>query len=238
MRSTDIPSHVPPLSWTDADVQAEARKYTDSAARAAVKVWDCACGIDADLTAGIVNAAAEAEMTCCDLSQRILSPLELRTMIIRYQNERASVHGDYRVPESALVEALGGPHRFTVRVAGHDRLPRAVVQFVRTLQAGEWSIEEIAHSYHDESPRKAFAITATSPQGGRTVIRLHSGDSIAAEELAARDWAVYTDSTRPVLERQAAKEQCKESAGLVPSPEGLDRITAIGGVSVSIKRYT
>lgn len=231
-------SPIPALAWTDWDTQSVARKHADSAARAAVDIWESAREVDNELTADIVNAASKSGMTCDALAQRILSSLELREMIVCYQNDRASVHGDYRASEATLIASLGGPFRFTLRVANHDHLPQAVIQFVRTLQADGWGIDEIAHSYHDQSLRKAFTLTATAQCGGRTKIRVHSDDSVAVEELAAPAWTVYTDPTRPVSERQAAKGQCWESATLIPSPEGLDRITAIGGVPVSIKLYT
>lgn len=233
-----MPPTIPALSWTDRQTKAVERKHTDPAARAALTIWESARELDNELSASVVDAAAAAGMTCDALPQRILSPLELRDAIMRYQDSRASVHGDYRASETAVIDSLGGPFRFALRVANHDQLPRAAVEFVRTLQVGGWRVDEIAHSYHDESLRKAFTLIATAECGGRTKIRVHSDDSIAAEELAAAAWAIYTDPARPIPERQAAKGQCRESAALVPSPEGLARITAIGGVPVSIKLYT
>lgn len=232
------PTHVPPLSWTDADAQKMARNHKDSAARDAAKLWEAACELDTDLTADIVSAADEAELECIGLAQRIQSPSGLRETLLGYQDERASVHGEYRAPATTVVDDRGGPFRFTALAAVHERLLPSAVQFVRYLQARGWEVDAIVHSYRQGSIRKAFAITATSPSGGRTRIRLHSSDSIAAEELAAKDWQIYTDSTRALRERQAAKGQCQESAALVPAPDGLDRITAIGGVGVSIKLYT
>ena len=238
MRSTDMHSPIPALAWTDWDTQAVARRDAIRSARAAANIWESAREVDSELTADIVNAASESGMTCDALAQRIISSQELREMIVCYQNDRASVHGDYRVPEATLIDSFGGPFRFTLRITDHDHLPRAVVQLVRTLQADGWTIDEIAHSYHDQSLRKAFTLIGIAQRGGRTKIRVHSDDSVAAEELAAPAWVVYTDPTQPVADRQAAKRQCRESAALIPSPEGLDRITAIGGVPVSIKRYT
>lgn len=232
------PTRIPPLAWTEADVQKVARNHQDSAARAAVKLWEAACELDTDLTADIVSAADEAEMACIGLPQRIQSPSGLRETLLGYQDEHASVHGEYRAPAEAVIGDRGGPFRFTALVTAHERLLHSAVQFVRSLQSRGWAINAVVHSYRQGSVRKAFAITAIAPGGGRTKIRLHSSDSIAAEELAAEDWQIYTDSTRSVRERQAAKGQCQESAALVPTPDGLDRITAIGGVSVSIKLYT
>ena len=186
-------SPIPALAWTDWDTQAVARKYADSAARAAANIWESAREVDSELTADIVNAASESGMTCDALAQRIISSQELREMIVCYQNDRASVHGDYRVPEATLIDSFGGPFRFTLRITDHDHLPRAVVQLVRTLQADGWTIDEIAHSYHDQSLRKAFTLIGIAQRGGRTKIRVHSDDSVAAEELAAPAWVVYTE---------------------------------------------
>lgn len=233
-----MPLTIPALSWTDRQAKSVERKHADPAARAAVSIWESARELDNELASSIVDAAEAVGMTCDALPQRILSPLELREAIVSYQDSHASVHGDYRASETAVIDSLGGPFRFTLRIANHDQLPRAAVEFVRTLQTGGWTVDEIAHSYHDQSLRKAFALTATARCGGRTKIRVHSDDSIAAEELAAGAWEIYTDRERPVPERQAAKGQCRESAALVPVPEGLGRITAIGGVPVSIKLYT
>ena len=41
-----------------------------------------------------------------------------------------------------------------------------------------------------------------------------------------------------MAERRDRQRQCQDSAALDSCPEGLDRITAIGGVTVSIKRYS
>lgn len=239
MKSTDMhTTHIPPLEWTDADAQKVVRNHQDSAARAAVQLWEAACEIDTGLTTDIVSAAEEAEMACIGLTKRVQSPAEMRETLLSYQDERASVHGEYRAPAATVIGDRGGPFRFTVLVTTHDRLLHSAVRFVRALQSREWEIDAIVHSYRRGSLRKAFAITATAPNGGRTNIRLHSNDSIAAEELAAEDWKTYTDSVKGARERQAAKGQCQESAALVPAPDGLDRITAIGGVPVSIKLYT
>lgn len=238
MKSTNMPAFVSELSWTDNDVQAVSRKYADSAAKAAVKIWEDAVELDADLTADMVNIATECALACIGLDQRIESPLKLRETILDHQGVRASVHGNYRTPPATVIDHCGGPFRFTLVMDSHDRLTHTAVQLVHKLQIGGWTVDDIAHSYRDQSLLKAFVIIATHPNGGRTRIRLHSDDSIAAEELAAHDWQIYTEPNRPVAERRAAKEQCQDSAALVPHPEGLDRITAIGGVTVSIKRYS
>lgn len=231
-------SHVPDVDWAGADARQLRGVDADEAGRAGIRAVEQATSQEPEITRTVIAAASAAGVSCIDLENRVESPLSVAARICIEQETAAAVHTGQRETAADIVAGMTGILRYTVVEPEHARLAHTTVQIIRSLQEHGWSMSEVAHSYHDGSAYKSISATGTAPTGGQAQVEIHSADSLAVIELSRAAYETYRASERTPHERLAAKAECQSAATLIVSPEGLDRIKAIGGTNVSIRRYS
>lgn len=231
-------SNVPDVDWAGADVGQLWGVDADEAARAGTRAVEQAISQEPEITRTVTAAAAAAGVSCIDLGNRVESPLSVAARICAEQETAAMVHPGQRADSADIVAGMTGILRYTIVEPEHARLAHTTVQIIRNLQEQGWSMSAVGHSYHDGSAYKSISAAGAAPAGGQTYVEIHSSDSLAVIELSRSAYEIYRSPERPPRERLVAKAECQSAATLIVSPEGLDRIKAIGGTPVSINRYS
>lgn len=189
-------------------------------------------------TSSVMAVAEKAGASCSGLEYRVKSPHSLSRKIRTEQEEAAAQHSEHQQSPEQIAAGMKDITRYTITHADHDQVAPTAEKTVTELQAQGWQISQIKNSYHDGNSYKGLAIIGTAPNGATSEFQIHSEHSLAVKEQSHLPYEIYRDPHQPPKKRLEAKAECQRLATQVPTPKGLDKLTHIGGVPVSQRRYT
>lgn len=183
------------------------------------------------ITRSVQAAATAAGGSCAHLDFRMKSPASL-VRKVRDKQETAARTGAPKSPEE-IAGGLKDVVRYTVVEQNHFRLATTTEKTVRSLQDQGWEIREIKNTYSEGASYKGIHVIGTAPSGVTAEVQVHSADSLEVKNRNHGPYEIYRDSSRPKSERRAAQAECERNSASISTPEGLDKLTSIGGVNVS-----
>jgi hypothetical protein len=182
---------------------------------------------------GWMNAEATGEMLASarpgsvmyQLDRRIKSPQSLARKVRKYL-------GRSQRPPS--IEDL---QRFTVIVPAHDELVDLVKHVASELQERGWQLNQVRNSYTEGSRYKGFHLDTQDPRGQRIEVQLHTTASIAVKEATTTLYEIERDTRVSKTDRDDARAECVRLSAKLPTPQGLDELTDLGGCPVTVRGY-
>lgn len=182
---------------------------------------------------GWMNAEATREVLAStkpgaaiyQLDKRIKSPQSLARKVKKYTGRSG------RLPS---IEDL---QRFTVMAHAHDDLVDLVRHVAGDLQGRGWQLSGVRNSYVEGSRYKGVHLDTQDPRGQRIEVQLHTVASIAVKEATTSLYEIERDIRLPRNNRDEAMVECVRLSAELPTPQGLDELTSLGGCPVTVRGY-
>lgn len=218
----------PQISWQQNDLRSfwvkEAEYRTDQCA--AILKLESIKAFEPSITAEVRQIAAQVDGECVNLHERLRSPRSVALEISDVRNEAAK-HG-IKISSAEVAEQIKDIVRYFIVRNDHAGVKEAAVGVVEGLQTKGWEVEEISHSYVQNSPDKHLKLVGKTPSNIRVDIHVTSALSIQAEdEVSALD-EVYKTRSVAIEDRKVAREIRLEHFQQIPTPQGLENIVAMG----------
>lgn len=127
--------------------------------------------------------------------------------------------------------------RYSCVASSHDSMAPMIVQHSEEMIERGYIVKGAENSYVEGNSYKGFRVVWESVEGEQFEVQYLSEKVVVAKAESHGYYEVLRDKSKPLLTRKANEMMCVSLYGEVDLPVGLDRITHIGGVSVTTKTF-
>lgn len=126
--------------------------------------------------------------------------------------------------------------RYTVVAPEPDHIVGTATELSEQLQAKGWTMDSAHHSYVEGSRYKGLHLFLRS-QGELIELQVHSQESIDVKTRTTPLYEVERDLRQDRVLRDSARQASIELSGRMRHPAGIEDLSTLGGVAVSIRSY-
>jgi hypothetical protein len=185
---------------------------------------------EANMTSQLLASVGAGPGTLVGLEWRLKSPRSLARKI----GDRAIERG--LTPAQAAGQ-LTDTIRYTIVTAKQTDLIPTLIRATDVLVNNGWTVLEAEESFVQGNPYKGIHLILSGSTGHRCEVQFHTLAAFERKQLGHTDYETYRDIELPLPVRIEAFNKSVELWSDVPTPPGLRRLTAIGGVDFKSKKY-
>lgn len=108
---------------------------------------------------------------------------------------------------------------------------------VKRLRRRGWAITQAEHSYVAGNPYKGLHVLATHSSGQTAEFQFHTKAGQQVKDRTHLDYEAARDTATPAGRRAELRAKMVRNWARLPTPEGLDEMTMLGGCRVMVKVY-
>jgi hypothetical protein len=185
---------------------------------------------EADMTSQLSASVGSGPGTLVALEWRLKSPRSLARKI----RTRAIQRG--LTPERVAKE-LTDTIRYTVATDKQTELIPTLIKTTDALLAKGWTVREAEESFVRSNPYKGIHLILSGPTGHRCEMQFHTQAAFKRKQRGHTDYETYRDVDQPLQARLKAFNKSVELWSAVSTPPGLRKLTVLGGVPITSKKY-
>lgn len=219
----------PPPDWAGEDPQDLYSEFPAQVANAALTAVLTALEHESSITTALLAATGD-KATMAGLEFRIKSPSSLARKIA------TKAIGSISSPAEAAAR-LDDTIRYTITTHRQSDLVPSMTAAIDTLTAQGWKVHSAEHSFVAGNPYKGIHLVLVAAGGHRCEVQFHTESALATKNAGHRDYETYRNIDKSDNMRRPAFNRCVRLWDKVPTPAGLRKLTALGGVPIVVKTY-